>query len=203
MDGNSKGRCVCCSVDDPKHCLKYPSKVCVQIPFQVHRNLVHPKGLYSNEQPTAYVKHWGKNREHLLIPKRLQRWALSEETPWTSWQGASLGDYQWLPIPVAPGCCVISVLFSIWLHLRRTTWWGARSWKAGQHIRSLPDPISESGSCNSVALPVHLGLKDKASALPPLHSGSCTVWHGLTRGLWESPAKFEFYPEWLGGPEAP
>lgn len=50
---------VCCSVDDPRHCLKYPSKVSVsKSPFRyTERNLVHPKGLYFNEKPTAYMKH--------------------------------------------------------------------------------------------------------------------------------------------------
>lgn len=59
MDGNSKGHCVCCSVDDPKDCLKYPSKVSVsKSPFgYMERNLLHPKGLYFNKQPTAYMKH--------------------------------------------------------------------------------------------------------------------------------------------------
>lgn len=53
---------------------------------------------------------------------------------------------------------------------------------------SLPHPISESGGCDSAALPAHLGLKDKASALQPPHSGTWNVWHGLRRAV-EKPCK--------------
>lgn len=134
-------------------------------PFRcTERNLVHPKGLYFHEQPTDYMKHWGKSREHLLSPKRLQRWVVPEKTPWTSWQGTSLGNYQWLTVPIASGCCVMSVLFCIWLHLCMNTWWCARSWNAWQHKLTTRPPQWEWG-CDSAALPVHLGLRDKASAL--------------------------------------
>lgn len=58
---------------------------------------------------------------------------------------------------------------------------------------------AQSGGSDSAALPVHLGLRDEASALQPLHSGTCNVHRGLTRGLWKSPESFSsILNDWVG-----
>lgn len=66
-------------------------------------------------------------------------------------------------------------------------------------LGSTGSPINESGGSDSAALPVHLGLRDEASALQPLHSGTCNVHRGLTRGLWKSPESFSsILNDWVG-----
>lgn len=122
---------------------------CIQSHIQ-ERNITGWTKVSVSKSPSRYTETWYIQRDCILMsspqPETLRQEQRappeSQETAevgitWENSLDQLAGDiFGWVSIiiavPIAYGCCVISVLFCIWLHLCRNSCWGARSWNAWQ-----------------------------------------------------------------------
>lgn len=151
-----------------KHCLKYPSK------FQ------DPNPLSDTQRKTWYIQRHcistSSPQETLRQEQRASPESQETAEVGITWEYSleqPAGDiFGWLSMPCSPCCIWLLCNQCVVLHLAVGIPHEEPDPGMPGSTSSLPDPISESGDCDSTALPVQLGLRNRASA-PPLASASC------------------------------